>query len=143
MEIVENWIKFNANLHLPWWFEFILKCLISLSYIFCKCKQYKNANIANFVYYEKTLLQLMDLKLRGKVKAILISKCTNYSLSKLFILFIDHNMFSIRARNTHISNLWFNLYFLLLMVLVGSSKSLFQYGYFPKIAAFHGIFENK
>ena len=68
-----------------------------------KSKQYKNVYFANFVYYEKTRLQLMDLKLRGKVKAILISKCTNYSLSKLFILFIDHNIFSIGARNTHIS----------------------------------------
>ena len=34
LEIVENWIKLNANLHLRWCFELILKWLLSLSYIF-------------------------------------------------------------------------------------------------------------
>ena len=33
LEIVESWSNFNASRHLPWCFEFILKWLMSLSYL--------------------------------------------------------------------------------------------------------------
>ena len=60
LETVENGINFNANWYLPWCFEFIMKWLISLSYSFSKNEQYKNACVANFVYYGKTRVKLQD-----------------------------------------------------------------------------------
>ena len=53
METVENKINFNANWHLPRCFEFILKSVDFSILIIFKNKKYKNANVANFVYYRK------------------------------------------------------------------------------------------
>ena len=58
-EIVNSWNDFNANWHLSWCFQFILKWLNSISILIFKYKQYKNANIANFEYYGKTLFKVV------------------------------------------------------------------------------------
>ena len=46
-------IQLNANIHLSWYFEFIEVINSYIQFIFT-FKQYKNANIVNFVYYGKT-----------------------------------------------------------------------------------------
>ena len=53
-KLVTNGINVYANLHLSWCFKLKLKWLITVSISFSKVKQYKNANISNFVYYENS-----------------------------------------------------------------------------------------
>ena len=48
--MVKSWINVNSNIDVLWWIELKLKWQITVSNLFLKFNQYKDANIANLVY---------------------------------------------------------------------------------------------
>ena len=68
LETVKNLIRFKANLHFSWCFEFQLMWWFSLSIIFSNLGKHKNVNIANFCvlrensnYSPRFILKLLSL----------------------------------------------------------------------------------
>ena len=53
--IFASQLNFDANLHLICYFESKYMWLTTVCTLIVKFKQYRNANVANFVYYGKTL----------------------------------------------------------------------------------------
>ena len=62
MVVVRSWINLNVDLELLWCIEIELTDNYDL--LIFKFKQYKDVNIASFVYYGKTLLIIVALLFR-------------------------------------------------------------------------------